>query len=78
MATCTVELEDDMKFRNVIAASVLAMVAASASTVATARTDVDVNIGIGPPPVIVEPIPPPRVGYTWAPGYWGWDGHRHT
>jgi len=66
-----------MNFRNVIAASVLAMVAASASSIAGARTNVDVNIGIGPPPLIVETVPPPRAGYIWAPGYWNWNGHRH-
>ena len=67
-----------MNLRNMAAALVLAMGAASASTIVAARTDVEVNIGIAPPPVIVEPIPPPRVGYTWAPGYWHWNGHKHV
>jgi hypothetical protein len=67
-----------MNLRNYVVASLLATVAASASMAAVARTNVDVSIGIGPPPMIVEEVPPPRVGYTWAPGYWGWNGHRHV
>ncbi len=66
-----------MNLRNIFATLLLAMVAASASTFALARTDVDFNISIGPPPAVYEPVPPPRVGYVWAPGYWGWSGHRH-
>ena len=49
-----------------------------ASTPAIARTNVDVDINIGPPPPIVEVVPEPRMGYTWAPGYWQWNGHRHA
>jgi hypothetical protein len=40
---------------------------------AAARTDVSVQIGVAPPPPRYEVIPPPRVGYVWAPGYWRWD-----
>ena len=67
-----------MNLRNFVAMLLLAMVATSASTIAAARTDVDFNISIGPPPVIVEHVPPSRVGYVWAPGYWAWSGHRHV
>ncbi len=31
-----------------------------------------------PPPLRVEEMPPPRRGYQWVPGYWGWDGRRHV
>ena len=31
-----------------------------------------------PPPERVEVVPGPRVGYVWAPGYWGWDRGRHV
>jgi hypothetical protein len=30
-----------------------------------------------PPQVIVEAEPPPRPGFVWISGYWGWHGHRH-
>jgi YXWGXW repeat-containing protein len=26
----------------------------------------------------VEHVPPPRVGYVWAPGYWRWDHGHHV
>jgi len=74
--------EDWMNLRNCIAMSLLA-VATAAPTMASARSNVDVSIAIGPPPVIVEEVPPPRVGYVWAPGYWpgtaiGTSGTRDT
>jgi hypothetical protein len=47
---------------------------------AAARVDlnVGVEIGVPPPAPVYEAVPPPRVGFVWAPGYWGWapDG-RH-
>jgi hypothetical protein len=44
---------------------------------ANAQVGVSVVIGNRPPPVRYEPVPPPRAGYIWAPGYWNWDGRRH-
>lgn len=41
---------------------------------AMARVDVDINIGLAPPMPRMEVVPPPRMGYVWAPGYWSWDG----
>lgn len=45
---------------------------------ATAQVNLGIVIGVPPPPVIVEPAPPPRVGFLWAPGYWFWNGGRHV
>ncbi len=45
---------------------------------ATAQVSVDIVIGTPPPPMRVEVVPAPRVGYIWAPGFWSWDGHRHV
>jgi WXXGXW repeat (2 copies) len=45
--------------------------------IAKAQVSLDVTIQTPPPPVHVEAVPPPRVGYVWAAGYWAWDGHRH-
>ncbi|RTL58223.1 MAG: hypothetical protein EKK46_00235 [Rhodocyclaceae bacterium] len=39
---------------------------------------IGVDIGTPPPPMRVEVVPPPRSGYVWVPGFWGWDGHRHV
>jgi hypothetical protein len=59
----------------------IALVAATLGgiAVAPAHAQVGVSISIGaPPPPRYEPVPPPRVGYIWAPGFWDWDGHRHV
>jgi hypothetical protein len=60
--------------RNLVFAALLT--ASVVSTPAIARSQVYVTIG--PPPPIVEVVPPPRHGYVWAPGYWGWNGHKHV
>jgi hypothetical protein len=39
--------------------------------------DVSVDVNFGPPPARAEPVPPPRHGYAWAPGYWRLEGHHH-
>lgn len=40
---------------------------------------VDIQLNFGPPPPLrVEPVPVPRPGYVWAPGYWDWRGNRHV
>ena len=67
-----------MNIRNVLAASLLGIATATAAGGALARTDVDFSINVGPPAPVYESVPPPRAGYVWAPGYWGWNGHRHA
>jgi hypothetical protein len=64
--------------RKTLFASVLLAGTMLAPLAAQARVDVDINIG--PPPPRVVAVPPPRVGYVWAPGYYVWDGphHRHV
>jgi hypothetical protein len=53
--------------------------AASAVTVPTiASAGVAIDIDIAPPPLRVETVPPPRVGFVWAPGYWDYRGHDHV
>ena len=37
-----------------------------------------VYFDVGPPPARVEPVPAPRAGYVWVPGYWDARGHRHV
>jgi hypothetical protein len=58
----------------------LSTVAAAAlgSAAAPAAARVDFSVHIGPPPPRVEFVPPPRVGYVWVPGYWGWYHGRHA
>jgi hypothetical protein len=45
-------------------------------TLASAAIDIDIDVA--PPPVRVETVPPPRVGFVWAPGFWEWRGHEHV
>jgi hypothetical protein len=37
-----------------------------------------VDVDVAPPPVRVETVPPARVGYVWAPGYWEYRGREHV
>ncbi len=54
--------------------------AASAITVPThcIGGSSSLDIDVAPPPVRVEVVPPPRVGFVWAPGYWEWREHAHV
>jgi hypothetical protein len=55
-----------------------AMMAAGAVAVPPIATaGIVVDIDTAPPPVRVETVPGPRVGYVWAPGFWEWRGHEH-
>jgi WXXGXW repeat (2 copies) len=45
------------------------------SGAALART---IIVEIAPPPARVEVVPVQRHGYTWAPGYWGWQRNQHV
>jgi hypothetical protein len=64
-----------MEIRKTLLAAALAAAATIGHGVASARADIDVYIA--PPAPRYEVVPPPRVGYVWVPGYWGWNGHRH-
>jgi len=64
------------RFREMLIVSALAAAALAAPGAAQARVDLSVNVG--PPAPIYEPVPPPRSGWAWAPGYWDWNGHRHV
>src|SRR5258708_26159547 len=45
---------------------------------AQASMSVGLTIGTPPPAPVYEVVPAPRVGYAWAPGYWHWEGSRHS
>ena len=36
------------------------------------------GVEVAPPPSRDEPVPDPRPGYAWIPGYWDWRGARHV
>ena len=56
--------------------TVLAAASATISVSAVAAPYIDVRVA--PPPPRHEVVPAARAGYTWAPGYWDWRGHRHV
>jgi WXXGXW repeat (2 copies) len=64
-----------MSMRKKILVAALALGAIAVPIVSEARV---VIVETAPPPVRVEVVPAPRVGYVWAPGYWNWNGHRHV
>jgi hypothetical protein len=48
----------------------------AAPTIASAGIAIDVDVA--PPPLRVEAVPEPRVGFVWAPGYWEWRNNAHV
>jgi hypothetical protein len=65
-----------MDFRKLLVGSMLAAGAATLAPSSMAR--VDVGVVIAPPAPVIETVPAPRYGYSWAPGYWRWNGHHHV
>lgn len=39
--------------------------------------DHSVALDVAPPPSRDEPVPEPRAGYVWVPGYWDWVNERY-
>src|SRR5476649_2736931 len=68
--------EQTMSLRNAMLCVALGLGAITAPMMASARVYVDVDVA--PPPVRVEVVPGPRVGYVWAPGYWNWHNNQHV
>ena len=60
------------------AISSLAIVAPAIFTPAAAQASMNLSIGVPGPAYYYEPVPAPRVGYVWAPGYWRWEHDRHV
>jgi WXXGXW repeat (2 copies) len=56
----------------------LCIAVGAATAPALTFAGVVVDIDVAPPPVRVETVPPPRVGYVWAPGFWEWRGGQHV
>jgi hypothetical protein len=67
-----------MLFKASILALSLLAPAALLPTSAQAAIGVDLVVRVPPPAVRYEPVPPPRPGYVWTPGYWDWRENRHV
>jgi hypothetical protein len=60
------------------AIAIVGFTSLAAPETSEARVYADIAIQVAPPPLRYEPVPPPRVGYVWVPGYWNWHHHRHV
>jgi hypothetical protein len=67
-----------MNLKHAFAAMFVAMSIGAAMIGPAYAANVSISIGTPPPAVIVEPVPPPRAGYVWVPGYWRWHGAHHV
>jgi hypothetical protein len=45
---------------------------------AVVSAGVVVDVDVAPPALRVEPVPPARAGFVWAPGFWDYRGHGHV
>jgi hypothetical protein len=63
--------------RKLIVGSLIAAALGTASIPAAARTEVDFFVNVPPPALRYEPVPAPRAGWVWVPGFWDWRQGRH-
>lgn len=63
--------------KRTLLATIVATSVGSVTSITTAAA-ADIFVQIAPPEVRYEPVPAPRVGYVWTPGYWDWRGDRHV
>ncbi|MBL8518934.1 MAG: YXWGXW repeat-containing protein [Betaproteobacteria bacterium] len=61
-----------------ISVLIAAGLTAFATLPTAARPNVDVFLNFGPPALRYEPVPSPRVGFIWTPGYWDWRGNSYV
>ena len=63
--------------KKLMTGSLVAAALLAAAPAALARSSVDFYVGFAPPPLRVEYVPAPRVGFVWVPGYWDWRRGRY-
>ena len=67
-----------LEVRMFVRKSVLLAAVVAGATLSPIASAARVDVYIAPPAPIYEPVPVPRVGYVWAPGYWEYrDNDRH-
>jgi len=70
------EIAMRIKVKALIATLIVAASAIALPAVSMAGVLIDVDIA--PPVARVEVMPPPRIGYVWAPGFWEWRDGAHV
>ncbi len=63
-----------MKLRHAL----LGVLVASSFGAVSIPAQAEIIVRVAPPAPRAEVTPEPRRGYTWAPGYYRWNGHRHV
>jgi hypothetical protein len=73
-------LQETCEMKNVGRALILGLSLAGSGLLVpvVASAQIGVDITVAPPVPRVEVVPPPRVGFVWAPGYWEWRGGAHV
>jgi len=66
--------------KRTLALATMITLGAAAWTPLPSMAQIGLNLVINatPPAPRFETVPAARRGYDWAPGYWNWDGDRHT
>ena len=58
--------------------ALLGLIVASSFGAVAVPAQAEIVVSVAPPPLRVERAPTyERRGYTWAEGYWRWNGRRH-
>jgi hypothetical protein len=70
--------ENEMKTSHKALLLGLVMGASAVVAPAIASAGIAIDIDVAPPPIRVETVPDPRVGYVWAPGFWEWRDGAHV
>ncbi len=66
-----------MNRTNAIRKLSLSLLLAAGVFAAPVYAQININVTIAPPAPHYEVAPVAAPGYTWAPGYWGWNGDRY-
>jgi hypothetical protein len=69
--------ESTMGFTRLLRLGAIAAVLAAGAAPAAAHVDVNI-VTMPPPPPRVEYVQAAPPGYTWAPGYWAFNGRRYV
>jgi hypothetical protein len=65
--------------KSIVLAAALLTGAAILPGAAHAQVGFTLEVGTPPPPApMYEPVPPPRYGYQWVPGFWDWNGREYV
>lgn len=71
-------MKNIINIRKPLLAMLIAAAVGGITQSSLAGADVRIFLNDAPPALRYEPVPQPRRGYTWAPGYWDSNRGRHA